>query len=66
MRRLSRRRNLQGLVLALSSSLTALPVTAQNEAADYPTRGVTLINPFAPGASTDIVARLVAQKLAVT
>ena len=64
MRRLSRRRNLQGLVLALSSSLTALPVTAQNEAADYPTRVVTLINPFAPGASTDIVARLVAQKLA--
>lgn len=64
MRRLSRRRNLQGLVLALSSSLIALPVTAQNEAADYPTRVVTLINPFAPGASTDIVARLVAQKLA--
>lgn len=29
----------------------------------YPVRVVTLVNPFAPGASTDVVARIIAQKL---
>ena len=36
------------------------PVQAQSS---YPTRVVTLVNPFTPGASTDVVARIIAQKL---
>ena len=30
---------------------------------NYPSRVVTLVNPFSPGASTDLVARIIAQKL---
>lgn len=44
-------------------AVAADPAIAQKEAAVYPARVVTLINPFAPGSSTDIVARVVAQKL---
>ena len=43
--------------------MAALPVVAQKDSAAYPSRVVTLINPFSPGASTDIVARVIAQKL---
>lgn len=42
---------------------SAAPAAAQKDPAVFPARLVTLVNPFAPGASTDIVARLIAQKL---
>ena len=32
-------------------------------AQDYPARTVTIVNPFAPGGGTDLLARMVAQKL---
>ncbi len=50
-------------VVAVMLTLATTPVIAQKEAAAYPTRVVTLINPFAAGSSTDMVARVVAQKL---
>ncbi|MFJ5487524.1 Bug family tripartite tricarboxylate transporter substrate binding protein [Hansschlegelia beijingensis] len=39
---------------------------SQASAADFPTRPVTMIVPFAPGGSTDLVARLVAAKMGET
>ena len=36
---------------------------AQNQAYDYPNRPVTFIVPFAPGGSTDVLARLMGKSL---
>ena len=47
---------LAGLVLAALAGSAA-------RADDYPARAVTIVNPFAPGGGTDLLARMVAQKL---
>jgi tripartite-type tricarboxylate transporter receptor subunit TctC len=53
-----RRRLLHALAALLATA--AAPVLAQTA---WPTKQVTMIVPFAPGGSTDVVARLLAQKL---
>ena len=48
--------------LIFVASLIAQPILAQGPA-DYPNKAVTLVVPFASGGPTDVIARMVAQKL---
>jgi len=50
---------IRAALLALLTTVTALPAKSAN----YPERVVKIIVPFAPGGGTDVLARVVAQKL---
>lgn len=49
-------------IVVIFALLIALPAQAQ----DWPTRPVTLINPFAAASAVDVVARLVAQRMSAS
>lgn len=59
---LSRRRAVL-LSAAMATSFLGPAALAQSAPAGYPERAVKIVVPFAPGAGTDAMARLVAQKL---
>ena len=54
----------RALCAAVVAAPLLLPLAAQAQPADWPTRPVTFVNPFAAGSAVDVVARLVAQKMA--
>jgi tripartite-type tricarboxylate transporter receptor subunit TctC len=59
------RRDFRRAFSALVILACAFAVAPFADAAEYPTKTIQIINPFPPGAVTDIVARIVAPKLTV-
>jgi tripartite-type tricarboxylate transporter receptor subunit TctC len=56
--------NLTWLVVGICSTLMSLPVQAQGKAAvDFPVRPIRVLQPAPPGGASDVILRVVTQKL---
>ena len=51
------------IALAFASTLFAAPLFAQDDAKDYPNRSIKIIVPFPAGGPSDVLARIIAQKM---
>jgi len=51
------------IVAGLCAGLVLMPAVPSARAEDFPTRPITMIVPYTPGGSTEILTRMVAQKL---
>ena len=51
------------IVIGILAALLLVPVVSQAQQAVYPNRQVRVIVPYPPGGPTDLIARLISQKL---
>lgn len=54
---------MQTLLRGVAATLLVLGASHAAQAADYPSRPIRMVAPFAPGGGSDVVARLVAEKM---
>src|SRR4029434_3725483 len=55
--------NTRLIALALLSALATSPTTAQERADAFPTRAIKIVVPFPAGGPSDVLARLIGQKM---
>src|SRR3954462_8970762 len=55
--------NIRLIALALLSGLATSPATAQERADAFPTRAIKIVVPFPAGGPSDVLARMIGQKL---